>query len=180
MERDEAEVNDWFVSYEVLDAADKSPGIEPPACPIADQEAAEKHFRSVAYWRKRLAQVEAHAAQEREIVDRWLERETAQIRRRLQWHEMGLAGFLCGLGEKSWNGIYGTVKKVIGRERIEVRDAASFIGWARTAAPSLCRIKVVEDPDKKAILEYVHKSGEQPPGVEMVRGEDTYKVEVPE
>jgi hypothetical protein len=57
---------------------------------------------------------------------------------------------------------------------VEVADPEGFVERAPAA---LVRTKVTREPDKRAILELVRTTGEIPEGVELVRGDDTFKVE---
>jgi len=180
MEGDMAELSDetlaYFESkYDDLEQ-DEATGALPTEPDIAQEQEAERHLRAVAYWRGKLAHIEAHAEAERMRIDQWCEMESRKIERRIQWHEGGLFVFLQALGKSTWKGIYGTIKRISGRERIDVLQAEVFQDWAeKTGHKGLLRVKV--EPDKQAIGAWIKgHSGELPPGVDIVVGSDTYKV----
>ena len=107
----------------------------------------------------------------------WLEREQERIARRIAWHEEALQGFLWQSGKKSVRLIHGFVRRVKGRERIEITDEETFLS---AAPPDLIRQQIIRQPDKKAILAHVQQSGEIPTGVDVIRGEDRIHIEAEE
>lgn len=77
-----------------------------------------------------------------------------------------------------------TVKRIAGRERVDVFDEDAFVQWAlETEHSDLVRTTTV--PDKNGIKamtqsdgQFITEDGEIVPGVTVTRGEDTYRVEV--
>jgi hypothetical protein len=115
-----------------------------------------------------------HARGEMELIQRWLDREREKIGKRITWHEQGLRAFLWRSGQKTLRLIHGTLKRVAGREKIEVQDVDLFTPWAESDHPGLIRVK--REPDKAACMKYVKATGEIPPGMDLVLGEDSFCV----
>ena len=148
---------------------------EEPTTPSQDR--AEEHLRFVAYWRNQRGEIEAHAKAQQDRIALWLEREQERIDRKIAWHEEALQGFLWQSGKKSVRLIHGSVRRIKGRERIEIIDEETFLS---AAPPVLIRQQIIRQPDKKAILAHVQQSGEIPTGVDVIRGEDRIHIEAEE
>lgn len=69
---------------------------------------------------------------------------------------------------------YGTVKIVSGRWSTKVLDEKAALEWAETNAPTAVKRSVLTTP----VTEYIEETGEVPPGVDRVKGDDTFSVEV--
>uniref|UniRef100_A0A6M3Y2R8 Putative host-nuclease inhibitor protein n=1 Tax=viral metagenome TaxID=1070528 RepID=A0A6M3Y2R8_9ZZZZ len=147
-----------------------------PAPEVANDEAAEKQLRALRYWLGELDRAEQHAKNERDRIELWLEGRRNIYQPRIAWHERGLKAYLWNVGKKSLKLIAGTIKRTKGRERIDVLDQDTFIKWAAQNGAGLLRTKV--EPDKKAIAGHIQETGEIPPGVDLVRGEDTFSVTI--
>ena len=142
---------------------------------VADEQRAEKHLRAMRYWQMQIVRINAHAAAELERLESWVNRERGILERKMAWHERGLVCFLKASGAKTIKLIGGTLKRIAGRESLEVQDEMAFLSWAdATDADDLIRLKV--EPDKKAIREYIKRTGEIPPGTDLKIGEDSFKV----
>lgn len=101
-------------------------------------------------------------------------------RRHLEDQDPKLAG--------TYRFVGGAVKRVKGRESVEVVDADGFVAWAEQSAPGLLRTKV--EIDKQAVKDAPLNrtedgllfdgvgSGEVVPGVRIVTGDDTYTVDL--
>lgn len=140
---------------------------------VGSEERAEEHLRFLAYWRGEEEERIAHAARQIEKIQIWLEREMEAIHRKISWHERGLQGFLWQTGKKSVRLIHGSIRKIKGRERVEITDEEAFL----TKAPSsLIAEKMLRRPDKKAILSHIRETGEIPEGTNLIRGEDTIHI----
>lgn len=142
--------------------------------PFVDSlERAEDHLRFLGYWRGEEEDRIAHAAREIEKIQTWLERELETVHRKISWHERGLQGFLWQTGKKSVRLVHGTIRKIKGRERIEIIDEEVFL----TAAPvHLVHEQLLRRPDKKAILSHIKETGDLPEGTDLIRGEDTIQI----
>ena len=65
--------------------------------------------------------------------------------------------------------INGSFKRTKGRESIVVEDDASL-------PEQFTVTKTTVNPDKKALLAHIKETGEIPDGVDLVCGEDSYKI----
>ena len=144
---------------------------------ISSQDLAEGHLRYLAHWQRQRQEREDHARQQIEKVQLWLEREQERIDCKIHWHEEGLKAFLWQSGKKSIRLIHGTLRRLQGRERIEITDEATFLAQAPA---NLITERLIRTPDKKAILNHIHLTGEIPPGTDLVRGEDTLHIDTKE
>uniref|UniRef100_A0A6H2A017 Putative host-nuclease inhibitor protein n=1 Tax=viral metagenome TaxID=1070528 RepID=A0A6H2A017_9ZZZZ len=147
-----------------------------PAPEVANDEAAEKQLRALRYWLGALDRAEQHAKNERDRIELWLEGRRKVYQPRIAWYERGLKAYLWNVGKKSLKLIAGTIKRTKGRERVDVLDQDTFFKWAAQNGAGLLRTKV--EPDKKAISGHIKETGEIPPGVDLVCGEDTFSVTI--
>lgn len=167
----------WFLatSTSPLDTVSEMP---PPVNSGSDVETTNKSLRAVAYWRAEKDAIRAQAKAEIERIQRWAQAETERIDRRISWHERGLFELLKSTGKKSMKYAYGTLKWIVGRERVEVEDKDAFLNWARSCESRKHLIRVKEEPDKVAIGKFVKDTGEIPDGVDLVTGDDNIKIEI--
>lgn len=77
-----------------------------------------------------------------------------------------------------------TVKRIAGRERVDVFDEDAFVQWALETEHSDL-VRTITVPDKNGIKafanidgQFITEDGEILPGVTVVRGEDRYRVEM--
>ena len=168
---------DWWMDDEEFDRVFHDQGTPdgPPPPDIADETRAEDHLRSLAYWVQKDTEIRSHAQAEVDKIMAWEARELAITQRRIDWHELGLIAWLKAKGAKSIKLIGGTLKKVPGRDKVEIETPEI---WCMQAAPEFVRIK--REPDKIAIMAHFKSTGEIPDGCDLVTGEDTYKVVLPE
>lgn len=156
-------------------------GAIPPAF-IPDDSIAEDTLRWLAYWYAERERVQTMAARERLRIDTLERAQLERIERRIAWHEGGLRNFLAALGKRAWKGLRGSVSLRAGRERVEVADEVSFRVWADQQPVDTYNalVKTTTAPSKSGIAEWIkgEGAGEVPPGVELVRGDDTLAVKV--
>ena len=138
------------------------------------QERAEDHLRLVAYWRQQSKKRQTHAQTQSDRIALWLEREQERINRRIAWHESALQGFLWQTGKKSVRLIHGAIRRIKGREKVEILDEEAFLSHA---ASDLVRVRTQRQPDKKAIIAHIRQTGEIPAGTDLVCGDDTIHIE---
>lgn len=141
------------------------------------QDRAEEHLRVLAYWQRQRAERAFHAQEQQDRIALWLERELERIDRKTAWHEQALQGFLWQTGKKSVRLIHGAIRRVKGRERVEVTDEEIFLSHA---SMDLIREQTLRQPDKKAILAHIRQTGDIPAGIDLVCGDDTIKIETEE
>ena len=138
---------------------------------ITDDTKAEDHLRCIRYWQTQIADVDAHADAEIERINRWRESRQRSPNSKYEYHRRCLEWWFEGDERKTAKLINGTVKSIRGRERVEIIDA--------DAVPEefLCET-ISTRPDKKLILDTIKSTGEIPDGCDLVRGDDSVKIEV--
>ena len=165
------EMDEDFPQYEQIDQE------EAQALEVIHTEDAERHLRAIRHWRAEREAIVSHAEGEMQRIQSWMESETAKIDRRIEWHEGGLVAYLMASGKKTVKLVYGTLKRIAGRERVEFWDELYFLAWANQDPSRQKFVRVKCEPDKRAILDHIKKTGEIPEYCKLVTGEDTYKVE---
>lgn len=138
---------------------------------ITDDARAEDHLRCLRHWQTQIADVDAHADAEIERINAWREaRQRAAISKH-GYHQRCLEWWFANDDRKTAKLINGTVKSIQGRERVEIIDA--------DAVPQEYLTETVSTrPDKKLILDAIKGTGEIPAGCDLVRGDDSVKIEV--
>jgi len=147
----------------------------PFEAPVPDEEAVNMSLRALRFWRKEEADVVAEYSNEIEKLQARRDAELERLSRRMQWHLDGLRGYLWASGKKSLKHAYGTLKRIKGRDRVEVEDFSALFEWEKTSNVDVIRIK--SEADKKAISAHIKATGEIPGGVDLVTGEDSFKVD---
>lgn len=146
-----------------------------PLVSVDDQNQAESHLRALDHWRYEAELIEDHANAQIRRANEWKEEELAKLNKRIQYHESGLIAYLQTQGKKTIKLINGTIKRIAGRDRVEVKDLGALMNWNDREGGNLIRIKY--EPDKVAIKEHISSNGELPEGVDLVKGDDTFKVD---
>ena len=138
---------------------------------IESEERAEEHLRTLAYWQAEAARIKDHADREVDKIEKWREAENEKIQRKIDWHEQGLRGFLWQSGAKTISLINGKLKRIKGRDRVEIPDVDAFVSQA---PGEFLNVKTI--PDKTSVMAHIKETGEIPDGVDLVTGEDSFKV----
>ena len=136
-----------------------------------DDQAAEQHLKCIRYWQKKAAEFDAHADAEIERVNAWRESRKKSPEWQQQFHLRCLENWFKDDERKTARLINGTVKKFSGRERIEITDEEQI-------PQAFLRATTTYSPDKKHIISHIRSTGDIPNGCDLVRGEDSVKVEV--
>ena len=136
---------------------------------------AEEHSRCYKYWREQYS--DAAQRFDNEIARLMARSDTVlnRIQRREEWHYVALNSYYRSKGEKRVVLANATLSNIKGRDRVEVNDMDALILWTTIEnVGGLLREKV--EPDKAAIQAYIKKTGEIPPGTNLVHGDDNLKV----
>lgn len=136
--------------------------------------AAEAHLRSLARQREEYTEIEARFDTEIARLMARADRTLKQLRKRQAWHEGALHAYYVRKGAKRLVLANATLSSVRGRERVEVHDVDALGLWNNTNQQAL--MEYTPKPLKTDILAYIKDTGELPNGVELVRGEDSFKV----
>lgn len=133
----------------------------------------DKRLRALRYWNQQLFYVDDLVEQEMHRIGIWQQRQTERIRKRMRWNEEALRLYMEAQGLKTLDLPSGTLRMRAGRDRVDVVLPETFIDWAeKSGHEDLVRVK--KDVDKTATMAYVKKTGEEPPGIEVKRGDDSF------
>lgn len=147
---------------------------------VADIERAERTLEELKELKDKRAEIMAHADNEMKKIAEWKVNMLGKVDRQTLWLENGLQAFLWNSGKKTLSLIHGTMRRIAGRERIEI-DADKFSNWydvARVANSAVDRLMKIEmTPIKKNIADFIKASGEIPEGVEVIKGVDSFTVD---
>ena len=117
------------------------------------------------------------AAEELRRIESWKEAQRKRIEKRISWNNEALRNWMWSTNKKTVSLPSGTLRRRVGRDRIDVVLEETFLQWAENAGlDALMRVR--RSPNKKAITAYVKETGEEPPGVELNRASDTFSVDV--
>lgn len=180
--------DEYLLSADVAEEAEGSPT---PAAwtPGPDDEAkVERYMRALRYYRgetasivadrdTELARLEGAYQAERDRIMGWAEAEARRPAGAVAFLEHALRLFMEAAGLTKHNSPNGKLSWRKGRTRIEIADPDAFC--AAHAGTPFVRTKVVTEPDKKAIDGAIKSGNEIPEGADIVRGEDTFVIDLP-
>tara|TARA_R110000744_G_scaffold178725_3_gene297742 strand:- start:7172 stop:7753 length:582 start_codon:yes stop_codon:yes gene_type:complete len=162
---------DWEQEYDDMIAVEGEDAIPLELEAEAD---ANKRLRSMRYWIKEMIRVDELYDEELSRLQAWYKKHQTRIKKRILWNEDALKAYLWSTNLKSIDLPEGVLKRRKGSERIDVVLDEVFIDWCQKGGHDLFRTK--HQPDKAAIKKFVKDSGEEPPGVELNVGEDSFSV----
>ena len=143
--------------------------------PTAEDEAhVERYKRSTKWFRAQEEEIESKATVERERIEAWRCKRLQRVTGALRYLEHMLRLYSEHTGRKRHDSPNGVLKWVKGREHIEIIDETAFIAEHRGTD----LVRVTEAPAKDAITRQIKSTGEIPIGADLVRADDTFKVEV--
>ena len=145
--------------------------------PSPDQDV-EKSLRALKYWRKQSEGVSKKADAEIAKIQAWKEGNLDPIKKRIAWHEMVAFAHIQRTGEKTAKMVNGTIKKIAGRESVQISNEEELMAWAKEANRFDDVFKTEYKAKKTDILRIVKETGEEPLGVNIALGEDSFKVDV--
>lgn len=145
-----------------------------------DEAEVERYLRAFRYYTTELdvitSETSTQATEEINRIKAWQETQCRDARNALAYVTHRLRSFSEAVGRKRRVSPAGVLKWVKGRERVEITSDAvdfcekhadsDFVAWRAT-------------PAKKIIHDHVKAGGEIPDGADIVRSDDTFKVEVP-
>ena len=179
-------VEDFEAEYEEAAAAhhehhyqvDSEEQLDPPPLGLEMDADADRRLRSIRYWREELDKVHALAVLENRRIAEWLEKHERRIEKRLRWNEDARRAYLWSTGKKTLDLPSGQLRRRAGRERVDIVQEEVFIDWAEKAGMHDTLIRVKKAVDKKAALQFVKDTGEEPPGLELNVSEDSFSLDV--
>lgn len=165
------------VANEALTAAARNFYGEPPVQEWTpspqDEDKVERYKRAVRYFRAELQRVELVATAERERIEAWRKKHARDAEGALGYLEHQLRLFSEKQDRARHDSPNGVLKWVKGRERVEIADEDAF---CRQCDERFVRITAA--PARDAIMAAVKNGEPIPDGADIVRGDDTFKVEV--
>lgn len=168
--------DEWAWADPVDDADDDAELAALEATPppeLTNPVEASRHLAVVARCRREQERLEAVYRDVRASLEAWRERETRRLTARAEWHEHSLGAYLARSGQRSLKLFGGTLRTVKGRERVEITDEAAFLA---AATPDL--VRTITEPDKRAILAHLKRTGEILPGTDVIVGDDTFAISI--
>jgi hypothetical protein len=114
-------------------------------------------------------EIELVARDEISLIESWHNSELDRLEKKRSWLCWNLSQFLISTGEKTIRLAHGTIKERMGRDKVDIADidqfnrVASKYGLTRSY-PSR------EEPDLNAVLAYIKRTAEIPPGAVLIPG----------
>ncbi|HAM56057.1 MAG TPA: hypothetical protein DCQ64_11885 [Candidatus Rokubacteria bacterium] len=146
----------------------------PDAQEVQDEATIERYLRAVRHYRQEAQRVKDAAQAERERVAAWEERHLKIAQRPLEYLEMVLRHFSSATGRARRTSPNGTLSWRRQPERVEIADPEAFCADPENAG----FVRVRKEPDKAKIKAQVKATGDLPEGVELVRDEDKFLIDV--
>ena len=115
-------------------------------------------------------EIERTACQETELIEMWRESELERLEKKRTWICWNLEQFLRSMEEKSLRLPHGVIKSRMGRDRVEIVDEDLFLSVAKERQ-LLRTYPERSEPDLNLIQVYIRRTGEIPPGIELIPGE---------
>jgi NAD+--asparagine ADP-ribosyltransferase len=150
---------------------------------VDTDQKAEWALRKLAVIRRKQMENQALAQAEVDRVTEWLDTVNTALQRDALYFEAVLKPYALtqrSEGRKSITLPHGTIKTTAGQPKVEFKDEAAFIEWAKTNDPSLLKVKT--DIDKTAVKALItdegvviSTQGEIIPDVEVIPAETSVK-----
>lgn len=112
------------------------------------------------------AEIERTAESEIRLIASWKEDEISRVEKKRAFLTFQLENYIKGTDEKTIRLAHGVVKLRMGREKIEVVDIKRFLEVGKKCG-LLRTYPEYQEPDLRAIADYVKRTGEIPTGVEV-------------
>ncbi len=115
----------------------------------------------------KMADVNKLADDEIQLIEQYRSNELARLEKQRSWLLFGLETFARSTGEKTLRLVHGVLRLRKGRDKVAIVSIETFLpaglklGLMRT-------IPETQTPDNSAILEYIKRTGEIPPGTEFI------------
>ncbi len=135
-----------------------------------DRLTADKLLMAIAAIETSTAEVNELADSEVKLIEEYRARELARLEKKRTWLTFNLENFMRGTGEKTLRLPHGVLKLRSSRERVTVAAMDLFLSVAGRLG-LLRKIPETYALDLPAVLDYVRRTGEVPPGVELIPSE---------
>jgi len=139
-----------------------------------DEQRAGRYLRAYRWHLREQARICRAAADERQRIDAWEAMHGRQEEQALVYLEHMLRLYLVHTGRRKVDLPSGSISWRKARERVEIADLEAFV--AEHQDTELVRVKM--EPDKRAVMDQVKRTGEIPLYAKIVRGEDQIHIGV--
>jgi phage host-nuclease inhibitor protein Gam len=132
-----------------------------------DKLRADQLLMAITVLERKLDEVNELSDKEFALIKEFQTGESEKLNKKISWLKWNLEQFILSTDDKTINLPHGQLKIRLGRDKIEVADMDKFL---KTAAERgfLRTIPESYEPDLRAIVEHVRRTGEIPPGVELI------------
>jgi phage host-nuclease inhibitor protein Gam len=132
-----------------------------------DKLRADQLLMAISVLEEKLDEVSDLADKEIALIKEFQTCESEKLNKKISWLKWNLEQYIRSTDDKTINLPHGQLKIRLGRDKIEVADMDKFL---KTAAERgfLRTIPESYQPDLQAILEHLRRTGEIPPGVELI------------
>ena len=114
-------------------------------------------------------EIERVATDESALIESWRKSEQERFEKKQSWLCWNLQQFLAGTGEKTIRLAHGTIKERMGRDKVDIADLDKFVKIAGKYH-LLRTYPERQEPDLNAVLSYIKRTGEIPPGIVLIPG----------
>jgi phage host-nuclease inhibitor protein Gam len=114
-------------------------------------------------------EIDRVASEETALIESWRKNELDRLDKKRSWLCWNLSQFLKSTQEKTIRLAHGTIKERMGRDKVDITNIDVFLkvgakyGLLRTYPEH-------KEPDLNAVLTYIKRTGEIPPGVVLIPG----------
>ena len=122
-------------------------------------------------------EIDRVADEETAIVETWRKIEQERLEKKRTWLCWNLEQYLKSTGEKTIRLAHGQIKERMGRDRIEITDPEMFESAAATLG-LLRTYPARHEPDLRAVLDYIRRTGEVPPWVQYIPGSPRFSYQL--
>jgi len=132
-----------------------------------DKLRADQFLMAITVLERKLDEVNELSDKEFALIKEFQTGESEKLNKKISWLKWNLEQFIRSTDDKTINLPHGQLKIRLGRDKIEVADMDKFL---KTAAERgfLRTIPESYEPDLQAIVGHVRRTGEIPPGVELI------------
>jgi hypothetical protein len=138
-----------------------------------DRLRADQLLTAIAILENQMNDVNELVDKETRLLEEYRSSELARLDKKRGWLLFNLEGFARSTGEKTMRLPHGILKLRKGRDKVAVVAMEQFLEKAQTLG-FLRTIPESYTPDVQAVLAYIKRTGEVPPGVEFIPAETKF------
>ena len=135
---------------------------------------ADQALTVIGQLENKIAEIEALAQQEIDLVASWKESETVKLQNKINWLTFNMERFIKSTGESTITLAHGAIKIRKSRDKIEIVDLQKFTVVGQRHG-LLRHVDAKDEPDMNAIRAFIKINGGKPPlGVILTPGQPTF------